>query len=208
MASYIFLPVPSGEMLARAADVVETCRNTTRLTLLRNLFVQGKGKGLMRHLGLGCLKGVREADTLYILMHGRGEANSTRIGAARGGRMEHQRGLEQWVGGAMKAYTMDQITAVLEGEGLSKTFVDLHLLTCGSGLVGNQGNDTDRALASRLRTTMVNAGYRQIMVTGYQGDVCTNIKRNDWFSIETRPGVFTPAVEAAVTFGGRNAVVL
>jgi len=199
MPQYVFLPVPTKEMKSMADELVETCRPTARLVVVRNFFDSGKGKGMLRHLGLGCLRGVTAASTLYVFLHGRGEANSSLIGAARGAKKEYRLGLPRWEGGVFKTYTMDRIADVLEGEGLPTDFVHLHLLTCGSGLRGNKGEATDAPLAERLHTILRQRGFASVQVTGYTGDVLVNVARNGWFAIESGT-TFLPAAEASVTF--------
>jgi len=198
MPQYVFLPVPTKEMKSMADQLVATCRATAPLIVVRNFFASGVGKGMLRKVGLGCLRDVTAASTLYVLLHGAGEANSSRIGARRGAVKEWERGLEVWKGGVMKSYTMDRIADVLEGEGLPKDFVHLHLLTCGSGLTGNRGIATDAPLAERLHAIMQQRGYASLEVTGYTGDIVVNVGRNNWFSIESR-GEFLPAAQASIT---------
>lgn len=198
MPQYVFLPVPTKEMKSMADQLVETCRPTAPLIVVRNFFDSGAGKGMLRHLGLGCLKGVTAASTLYVLLHGRGEANSSLIGAARGAKKKYERGLPVWKGGVFKTYTMDRIADVLQGEGLPTDFVHLHLLTCGSGLRGNKGDATDAPLAERLHAIMHERGFVSLEVTGYTGDVLVNISRNNWFAIESGTK-FLPAAEASIT---------
>ena len=90
-------------------------------------------------------------------------------------------------------YQWYQENGSLNWQATHKNFLQLQVSATGKTLL-TQGY--------REPTVVMNVGYRQIRVTGYQGDVSTNIVRNDWFSIETRPGQFSPAAEASVTFGG------
>lgn len=199
MPQYVFLPVPTKEMKSLADSLVKTCQPTAQLVVVRNYFDSGIGKGFLRRIGQGCLTGVTATSTLYVFLHGAGEANSSKIGARRGATLDHDRGMEVWKGGTLKAYTMDRIADVLQGEGLPTDFVNLHLLTCGSGLRGNKGNATDAPLAERLHAILRQRGFASVTVTGYTGDVLVNVSRNNWFAIESGAD-FVPAAQASVVF--------
>lgn len=202
MAHYVFLPVPTEEMKALAAEFIDTCSDTRRIELLMNPVASGFRKGIVRAFHFGCLRKVTDQDTLYVFAHGRGRANSIDFGANRGSVLDHG---NRWTKGTpdlRKAYNVDEAAEMLKAEGLVKNFKDLHLLTCGSGLTGdNPNNPTSVPLAKRLRDAMVKAGYPLVRVTGYLGNINTRIKLNGWFTInQGNRGDSTPEL-ASVTYG-------
>jgi hypothetical protein len=158
MAEYIYLPVPTKEMTVIAKKMVAARKKHNRPEpgILRNYFVSGFLKGVMHLLG-GCLRCVHHSDTLFLMLHGAGVAGSRFIGEKRGR--------------DNKTYTPDQIARTLEKEGLPKSFVDLHLLTCGSGLEGGDKAEYRAPFAKRVSTALKALGYDRIRVTGYLGDI-------------------------------------
>lgn len=199
MKSYVFVPVPTIELNARALDLVNTCKPTApNIRVLKNFWNEGRLKGVSRALG-GCLKHVGSADVVYLLAHGAGESNSTHIGNRR----HVQKGGDWTIDGTLKSYDMTQLASVLEKEGLRKNFRDLHMLTCGSGLQGSMNDPTDTPLAKRLQQAMYALGYADIVVTGYQGDV--NVTGfSGWFKVNRQkepPIGMLPANDFKVSFG-------
>lgn len=170
MPGYIYLPVPTQEMLDFARDWTEgqRAKGKTPYTVVHNRYVSGLMKGLMRHTGHGVLRNIAATDKLYILAHG-AATGSKRIGGWRG--MHFDAGTNDWEGGTLKGYTADQMARALEGEGLIKSFVDLRVFACGSGLVPPPKSGETQSFAERLRTALRGRGYNHVAVTGYLGSV-------------------------------------
>lgn len=184
MPNFIFVPVVSTNML-RDAGIASAFLGGAKI--LRNPYESGWKKGFARHFGSGCLSEVGANDSLYIVCHGAGYPGSAQIGEKR-------------ADGVLKAYTMSQLAGVLSGEGLTKRFRDLHLFTCGSGLM-NKNAEVDvplkaaaflgidspiirdpklhakytqkESIARALFNAMRADGYNSIQVTGYLGDIVT-----------------------------------
>lgn len=139
-------------------------------TVLYN-YEAGWRKGFMRKIGLGVLRNVVANDRLYVLAHG-GPQGSRHIAAARGARQVCEMGVFHWEGGVTKSYDPEQLAAVIEAEGLLKSFVDLRIFACGSALVpAPVDNEKTRSFAENLLFAMRDLGYHLIQVTGYQGSV-------------------------------------
>lgn len=166
MTEYIFLPVPTAEMQDLAQSMLDA-RHGSPLpvpALLRNYFAEGAGKGIVRWLGKGCLRGVGGNDKLYLLLHGTGTPGSRVVGANR----------NHGIAGAAKRYkhyTPVEIAELLEAEGLTKSFGDLVLLCCGAGLEGGDDPAYAKSFGERVYDAMLVAGYPNITVTAYQGNV-------------------------------------
>jgi hypothetical protein len=171
MANYIFLPVVSSEMTGMATTVAAFLDNAK---ILKNVHVSGWKKGYERHFGTGCLAGVRDNDSLFVLLHGAGYAGSKQIGAKRD------------TDGNLKAYDAPNLARVLDQEGLVHTFRDLHMFTCGSGLMNknaianglqvrdpklNPKYQAHESIARQMSNEMKKKGFRVVRVTGYLGDI-------------------------------------
>lgn len=151
MATYVFLPVPTQEMREFAAKLKLGKQQT-----LCNAFVSGKGKGVARFFS-GCLSGVKPWDELLLICHGSG-GGSNKTGADRDGKL--------------KAYTPEELAAVIEKEGLTKSFTNLKLLVCGSAeKTALKGGET---FGKRVCKALKQRGYNKIEVTGYRGLVSTD----------------------------------
>ena len=118
MAGYIYLPVPTTEMLEFAKDWQDgqRAKGKTPYQVLKN-FQSGWRKGAVRGLGFGVLRNVTAADKLYILAHGN-SLGSVKIGAKRGATRAGLR----WTGGTAKKYDSDELAEVLQAEGLTTGF--------------------------------------------------------------------------------------
>ena len=173
MAEFIFLPVPTPEMAEMARDICDA-RTKARLaapTVLRNYFDAGAGKGFLRAIGKGCLRGLGGGDTLWLVLHGAGVAGSRVVGADRS-KVKQGKLWQAGPGGEkMKKYGTEDVARVLEAEGLPKGFVDLHMLTCGSGLQGGDRPQYVRPIAQRVHEALRARGYDRVRVTGYTGDI-------------------------------------
>ncbi|HWE00359.1 MAG TPA: hypothetical protein VG345_15015 [Bryobacteraceae bacterium] len=164
MAGYIFVPVPTTEMLKFAKQWTDgqTDKGKTAYRLLYSVDV-GLTKAYRRHFGAGLLTGgagvlraVAATDKLYVLTHGNSKGSS-RIGEDR-------------ADGTEKYYTPDGFARTLEQEGLIKSFVDLRLYVCGSATVPK---GQSASFAERLKASMRARGYVHLSVTGYHGSVYT-----------------------------------
>jgi len=185
MSNYIFLPVVSGDMLSLANIIQRFFAGNPAgpiVDILKNNYVSGWKKGAMRKLGKGCLRNLQSQDTLYIVSHGAGKPGSDSIGETRDD-------------GALKKYTQEELAGVLKAEGLPSSFRNVHLLTCGSGLMNkntidfspkaakilgtNQVRDPKlvkslrnrKSVARQLCNAMKKNGYKNIQVTGYLGEI-------------------------------------
>jgi len=167
MAGYIYLPVNTEEMRNFAKDWQEGQRDRGKVAykILKN-FESGWRKGFVRDIGRGVLRGLTAQDKLYVLIHG-SEHGSSRVGAARGA-TKSAGPIETWEGGTLKTYTPDQLAAVVEKEGLLKSFVDLRLFVCGSALIPLAQT---KSFAERFALSMGALGYNHLQVTGYLGSV-------------------------------------
>lgn len=198
MAHYIYVPVPTQEMKERASSLKKTCEKRHKMKVLKNVFDEGRRKGVARFFGGGCLSGVEPGDTLYFLLHGGGLEGRKDIVFANRHAKRTKLGWDEGDAKGQKGYTPEQVAALLEKEGLKKTFVDLHMLTCGGAL---PGMDVD-AFAERVCRGLKEIGYKRIQVTGYKGDVLVSRMgwiSDDWFTV--RIGQDTvPAEQAAVVY--------
>lgn len=151
MATYIYLPIPTQEMRDFASKLKLGRQNT-----LCNYFVSGRGKAITRFIS-GCLSGVKPWDTLLLICHG-SDGGSTKTGAKRDG--------------ILKAYTPDQLARTIDKEDLTKSFIDLKLLVCGSAeTTALKGGDS---FGKRVCAAMKDRDYKKIQVTGYLGLVSTD----------------------------------
>ncbi|WP_410497869.1 hypothetical protein [Chitinibacter sp. S2-10] len=180
MRPYIYLPINTGEMREMGGVIMRYMSKAhgTVATQVSNPFESGWRKGAVRKLGGGCLSNIAADDVLYVVCHGAGEAGSYSIGAAR-------------ADGQTKAYRMPELAANLEAEGLTKAFRNLHMMTCGSGLMNKSdvigkfsanehigrdpslgaGRTAPTSIARQLCDAMKALGYSGIRVTGYLGDI-------------------------------------
>ena len=157
--------------------------------ILRNPHESGWKKGFERRFGTGCLSEVGSNDSLYVVCHGAGYPGSAQIGETR-------------ADGKLKAYNMQELATVIAAEGLTRRFRDLHMFTCGSGLMNKSKvvevpkkagwmlgiDDTSivtrdprlnakykkhESIARQLYEALRADGYHSIQVTGYLGDIVT-----------------------------------
>jgi hypothetical protein len=186
MARFIFVPVVSPAML-RDAGIAAAFLGGAKI--LRNPHESGWKKGFERRFGTGCLSEVGANDSLYVVCHGAGHPGSKQIGEKR-------------ADGNLKTYTMAELATVIAAESLTKRFRDLHMFTCGSGLMNKNAvvdvpkkagwmlgiADTSivtrnpelsskyqqqESIARTLFDAMRAEGYHSIQVTGYLGDIVT-----------------------------------
>ena len=178
MASYIYIPIMTGEMAAMATDW-----NNGRVQLGKAPYQilgadsSGIGKALRRQFGGGYLRNVTAADKVYILAHGIKTPTSGGalvIGVKRGAQyVADGASLTGYSvqGGAWKYYPAGELAKHLEKEGLPKTFVDLRLFCCSAGLAATHQGNPVAPYAQRLKNALVARGYNAIVVTGYRGDL-------------------------------------
>lgn len=193
MANYIYLPVNSDEMCSLAKKAAVHLNVPTN-NILANKVTSGARKAMYRWINR-CLSSVSAGDTLYIMLHGAGHADSLNVGARRSVRNNEQiqvydRGLPGYEGGELKLYTPEQLASTLKKEGLSTLVTQICLLTCGSGFAGDLP-----AWAARLKEALKNH-CGNLTVTGYLGDVSISPGR---IKIE-RGGQFFDLNEKAVNF--------
>jgi hypothetical protein len=120
--NYVFLPVPSVEMLQSAGYVADYWRP---LTILRNPYLRGRMKGIWRFFK-GCLGGLAADDKLFILIHQYfGGAAASRHPELRqtGHGWEHDHD-------DLKVYDAAGLARVLAAEGLPRTCRDLYACLC------------------------------------------------------------------------------
>lgn len=153
MATYAYLPVPTNEMRDFALRLRLPPQN-----ILSNRFIKGYGKALAR-MADGCLGKLTADDRLLLVCHGL-ERGSKTTGADRGDKQH-----PDW-----KVYTPAHLARAIEKEGLTKSFVDLRLLVCGSALPP----EGEAPFAKRLCDELTQRGYANILVTGYKGKVSTD----------------------------------
>ena len=210
MQHYIFNAIPTSESGNLCQDLVKSCAEKANLVVLRNKSAEGIGKALYRFFGMGALKDVAETDTIYIVMHGSGYGGTTKMAITRDKKTEVN-GKVVWVPGVQKVYGVNELARALKKEELRTGFVDLHLLTCGSGFAGDENthpsfkgkvvpNAVGAPLAKRLKDALAGLGYKSLKVTGYKGDILVNIKREGWFSVETPNGDIVAANLTAIQF--------
>ena len=176
MANYIFLPIASHSLRVGSkyfslwfSHQMGVCISA----VLESYYESGWKKGIARRLGHGCLKEITSTDTLYIMAHGYGFPGFRRI-------------VERRDGDELKSYNAEQLANVLFSEGLRLNFRNLHLLSCGSGLMNKSVLDSDKVLidsklisknmhknsfARQVCDAMKIKGYSQIQVTGYLGNI-------------------------------------
>jgi hypothetical protein len=151
MATYIYLPIPTQEMKDFASKL-----NLGGEYTLNNCFLSGNGKAIARFFG-GCLGSLKAWDELLVICHGAG-GGSRFTGAQREGQL--------------KKYDPQALVRAMEKEGLTKSFINLKLLICGSGEATNAG--VTNPFAERVCAEMKQLGYSNIRVTGYLGEVSTD----------------------------------
>jgi hypothetical protein len=192
MAGYIYLPVPTQEFFEHAKKWTNGLLEKGKVPhkLLYN-YEQGWRKGFTRRIGLGVLRNVANTDKLYIICHGAGQG-SRKIGGERGGTFDGR----EWSGGVMKAYTAEQLAKVIESEGLAKSFIDLRVFACGSGLVPPVEGET-RSFAEKLKISLVRLGYSRIEVTGYLGSIYANYSNRRLGMVD-----YTPDIHKGVIVNG------
>lgn len=166
MANFIYLPINSEEMQEMALDLREKI-NVPMNNIVANKVVAGVGKAMYRWIDR-CLKQVGEQDTLYVLAHGAGVADSDLIGGLRSVGKNKQKRLPNTIcpafeGGAQKTYTPDHLASTLKKEGLSRTVTTIKVLACGSGLSGKK-----EAWAKRLQTALL-GHCNNLTTVGYMG---------------------------------------
>lgn len=187
MANYIYLPVNSAEM-REFADNVKDQLKVPATNILANKVSSGVGKAMYRWIDK-CVKNVGANDSLYIILHGSGVADSKKVGAERniGNNKQtkvHVRGVPEWTGGKYKTYEPTHLASTLKKEGLTTLVTDIHLLTCGSGLEGKM-----KSWAERLKDALKNH-CKNLTVTGYKGNISVFEKKvtiqveSEWHSMK------------------------
>jgi hypothetical protein len=194
MPGYIFLPVPTQEMLEAAEDFrrSQQANAKTPYTILLN-YESGWRKGFMRSLGLGVLRNVAAEDKLYLVCHGAG-MGSRFTGADRGAKKVGR----NWEGGIMKKYSPSQIATVIKEEGLLTSFIQLRVYICGSGLVPHGAT---KSFAQDLAIELGTLGYQHIRVIGYLGAVKTGNGLAVLLGDGPQGGGYYPAEDHRVAFG-------
>jgi hypothetical protein len=164
MAGYIYLPVATDEMkqLAKEWTDGQERKGKKPYKVLFN-YEAGFRKGFVRKIGRGVLRDVAAGDKIYVLAHGY-HGGAKKIGAERNAKKLDQP-IEEWEG-EMKAYTPKELAEVIDEEGLIKSFVDLRLFACGTGL---PAKGETQSYAEQLVHAMRARGYPLIEVTGYLG---------------------------------------
>jgi hypothetical protein len=176
MAKYIFIPIMTPEMAS-----IATKWNNERVAAGKGAYGilsvtdTGIAKSLRRTFGGGQLSGVAAGDTVWVLAHGISTPTSggaLAIGNKRGGQLQNDFvGGAKVVGGQWKIYRVDELAAVIEKEGLVKTFVDLRLFACEAGLPATHNGNPLQPFAQRLKNALVGRGYANVVVTGFLGDL-------------------------------------
>lgn len=194
MPGYIFLPVPTQEMLEEAEKFQKSqqTNNKKPYTILHN-YESGWRKGFMRSVGLGVLRNVAAEDKLYLVCHGAG-MGSRFTGADRGAIKDGR----EWKGGTMKKYSPSQMAAVIKEEGLTTSFVQLRVYICGSGLVPRGKKNS---FAQNLAIELGNLGYQHVRVIGYLGAVKTGDGLEVLLGDGPKGGGYYPAEDHRVAFG-------
>jgi hypothetical protein len=171
MSSYIYLPVPSDEMMGFANDwngydgrdrgldgrPIEATgrRKKGKLpyAVLFNDSDRWRTKGKSPKSGVGCLSVVGPGDKLYVLAHM--DADSFKIGG-------------HW-DGKPRGFGPADLAKAIQREGLTPFFRDLRLYACGSGIPAATGPSFAKELLAELQEL----GYSSIRVRGYNGDLRT-----------------------------------
>lgn len=170
MAGYIYLPVPTAEMLDFCNEWLkgQKLKGKSPYVVLYNQY-NSFIKGVMRQIGFGVLSDLKSNDILYILSHG-GAKGSSFIGAKKGNVKTNCRGVTHWEGGILKKYSPQELASLLKKEKLPMNFVDLRVYCCGSALVPDKSG-VDKSYAQRLAIEMRKIGYANVKITGYLGSV-------------------------------------
>lgn len=193
MAGYIYIPVPTPEMLnfAREWQAGRQLKGKQPYAILRN-YERGWRKGAKRKLGFGVLRNVTSADKVYILAHGSSQGPKD-IGAERDVRLQNVNGEEKMVGN-YKGYTPEQLANVIDSEGLPKDFIDLRVFACGSAKIPPDA--LIFSFAHALALLLRNRGFNQIRVTGYPGNVWTSYTNRQ---IAGKAGMYTEKPHKGIT---------
>ena len=204
MAGYIYIPVPTPEMLefARAWQEGQLEKQNGQpeeskkepYEILRN-YESGWRKGAVRKFGFGVLRNVTHNDKVYILAHG-ATLGSRDIGVNRGATRGN--GVNEWVGGMYKGYSPKALANVLKKEGLPEQFQDLRVFACGSAIIPPAG--AVLSFAQELALAMRVLGYNQIRVTGYMGNVRPSYAIRQ---ISGQPGNYTEGPHKGVEIGSQ-----
>jgi len=195
MPDYIYIPVPTPEMLefARTWQEGQQQKGKARYEILRN-YDSGWRKGAVRKLGFGVLRKVTPDDKVYILAHG-ARLGATDIGAKRGAVKIRENGVDKWDGGIKKGYTPKALADVLSSEGLTRQFRHLRVFACGSAIVAPGAEIT---FAQELAQELRKLGYTDIQVAGYRGNVKTSYV---YRQVSGHPGQFTEGQHKGVDTG-------
>ena len=158
MADYIYIPFPH-----RVFDQLVVDWNKGRSSKGKVAHIVKKPRGSIKSKFPSSMAGSLIApnahNKLYVMAHG-ATAGSRRIG-----------------GEDDSTFTAAELAADLEGEGLTKNFVDLRCWVCGSGLgpivpdPQSQSSFQIEPFAQTLADELYDRGYTNIQVTGYFGEV-------------------------------------
>jgi hypothetical protein len=178
MPTYIYVPVSTPEMTRMTKDWNDGRQATGKppYHVIANDST-GTEKEFRRGFGMGFLEHVAAGDRLYVIAHGIGSdpsGGALTIGNTRGGKLQDTRDGVQVVGGVSKNYNDAKFARHLDKEGLTKSFVDLRLFCCRSGLKTTDNGNALGPYALRLRNAMFFRGFHSIQVTGYLGDLKVN----------------------------------
>ena len=154
MASYVYLPVPTPELLKTAVALEAklnvhnpgSCHGTRRNNALKGLAKWNNRRG-----GHGCLAGIGADDTLYVVIHGSGLSGMEKAGADRNAASEVLKRADnikrpltaiddlvddgpapEW-----KTYTAKHLAKTMRKEGLPTSHRLIELLACGGGFTDN-----------------------------------------------------------------------
>lgn len=184
MTTYIYLPFATEEA-REMARVWSSGREKKRKEAYE---VIERPKGLtpafLRRLSLRVLARVGATDKLYILAHGASRTSgfnqpAVQIGMDIGAVKKENALSPTWEGGVWKGFEAHKLAEHLEAEGLTRNILDVRVFACGTGI---SSDTVPVAYAKLLREALRRRGYRNVTVSGYNGDVAPTYNNRTYVS--------------------------
>jgi hypothetical protein len=188
MAKILYLPIPTAE----AREMVDAW-NAGRVAKLKQPYrviecrFVGAKKAIKHAVGMGDLRNIGANDTLIVLAHGlKPNAHiedhsypAVAVGMSRNATKKIVGLGEQWDGGVLKHYSPNSLARHLRREGLTRQIGTVTLFACSGAATMSNNNFTP--FAQRFKASLVNEGFNNVNVVGYDGDLAIsyNLRRHN-----------------------------